>query len=87
MGRGLHTVMSVHVDEATQIIGRVHPAEDRVTVDLRPAEEFVIDRVTLFAHQPDLVRLRDALTEVIAELADARAAWEAEQSTEPPSAA
>ncbi|MQA15707.1 MAG: hypothetical protein GEV09_16550 [Pseudonocardiaceae bacterium] len=87
MARGLQTVMSVHVDEDTRIIRRVHPAEDRVTVDLRSAEEFVSDRVTLFAHQPDLVRLRDALTEVIAELVDARAAWAAEQSTEPPSAA
>jgi hypothetical protein len=62
-----------HVDADTVIRSRVHAAEDRVTVRLE-GERGLGSDVTLFARRPELVRFRDALTAVLADLDDQCAA-------------
>jgi hypothetical protein len=61
-----------HLGPATAIKGRVHAAEDRVTVRLEDENGRGSD-VTLFADRAELVRLRDALVALVVELDEERA--------------
>ncbi|MEV1295816.1 hypothetical protein [Pseudonocardia sp. NPDC049635] len=49
--------VNVHVFETTSFPVRVHPREDRVTVDVEGSG----GSVTLYLDRPDLVRLREVL--------------------------
>jgi hypothetical protein len=64
---------SVHVRKGTVIESAVYAAQNRATVSLEDGVTHRAD-VTLFAHRPELVRLRDALIAVVDELDTARAA-------------
>jgi hypothetical protein len=64
-------IVSAHISPATGIDSTVYPAENRVTVSL---EGSGLTDVTLFAYRPELVRLRDVLAALVAELDDKRAA-------------
>ena len=59
-----------HVNEHTVIERRIYAHEDRVTVAFVGVNSA---RVTLFLPHPELLRLRDTLTAVIAEFDTARA--------------
>ena len=59
-----------HVNEHTVIERRIYAGEDRVTVAFVGVNSA---RLTLFLPHPELLRLRDALTAVIAEFDTARA--------------
>lgn len=64
---------NVHLHEGMVIESVVYAAQNRVTVALADGAHHRAD-VTLFAHRPELVRLRDALIAVLDELDAARAA-------------
>ncbi|MGE0300557.1 MAG: hypothetical protein AB7I38_19000 [Dehalococcoidia bacterium] len=70
--------VAVHVYETSTIGSTVHAAEHRATVRLGGSG----GQVTVFADRGELVRLRDALAEVVAELDAARARLAAELSRE-----
>ena len=59
-----------HVNEHTVIERRIYADEDRVTVAFVGVNSA---RLTLFLPHPELLRLRDTLTAVIAEFDTARA--------------
>ena len=65
------TVMA-HLGPAIAVRGRVHAAEDRVTVRLEDENGRGSD-VTLFADRAELVRLRDALAALVIELDEEQA--------------
>lgn len=71
--------VAVHVYETSTIDSTVHPGEGRATVQVDGSG----GAVTVYAKRADLVRLRDALTEVVAELDAARARLAAELAGEP----
>ena len=60
----------VHVNEHTVIEHRIYAGEERVTVAFVGVNSA---RLTLFLPHPELLRLRDTLTAVIAEFDTARA--------------
>ncbi len=85
---GLSTIVGVHLDESTVVDHRVYADQDRAVVDLEPPrDEHRSCRLTLFARRGELVRLRDALSDVLVELDAARQAWEADNSEGSPSEA
>ncbi|GAA1187495.1 hypothetical protein [Pseudonocardia alaniniphila] len=69
--RRMTVIVSAHVNPTTAIDYTVYPAENRATVSL---EGSGLTNVTLFAERPELVRLRDALAALVAELDEKRAA-------------
>jgi hypothetical protein len=64
-------IVSAHINPTTAIESTVYPAESRATLSL---EGSGLTDVTLFAYRPELVRLRDVLAALVAELDEKRAA-------------
>jgi hypothetical protein len=73
-----HVEVGLHVFETTRYSPRLYPEQDRATVRI----DGVDAHVTVFGHHGDLVRLRDVIGEVIAQLDAARAASRATASSE-----
>jgi hypothetical protein len=69
--RRFTVIVSAHIAASTGIDSTVYPAQNRVTVSL---EGSGLTDVTLFADRPELVRLRDALSAVLTDLDEQRAA-------------
>ncbi|GAA4544371.1 hypothetical protein [Pseudonocardia xishanensis] len=57
-----------HVYETTRYSHRLYPADDRATVRIDGDG----GEITVYGHLADLTRLRDAIVDVVAELAAAR---------------
>ncbi|WP_219414862.1 hypothetical protein [Pseudonocardia nigra] len=74
-GAELSVFVSAHVEARTEIRARIHPRENRVVIRLLGAG---LCEVGLFTDRPELVRLRDALTDALAELDEQQAAFAAQ---------
>jgi hypothetical protein len=63
-----HVEVGLHVYETTRYATHLYPEQDRATVRIDGADA----HVTVFGHHGDLIRLREVLTDVIAQLDAAR---------------
>ena len=64
-----HVEVGLHVFETTRYTRHLYPEQDRATVRIDGTDA----HVTVFGHHSDLVRLRDVIGDVIAQLDAARA--------------
>ena len=72
-----HVEVGLHVFETTRYTRHLYPEQDRATVRIDGADA----HLTVFGHHGDLVRLRDVLGEVIAQLDAARTSSSSATST------